>query len=417
MGKQRMIKRCSFGKKLPLRTAVMLIAALWVLSAAGAMADTKLMAVSDLHYLEPSLYRGSDYFLRALRRGDGKATQYGEELMAALYRTVLSERPDALIVTGDLAFNGEQLSHRALAEWFASVEEAGIPVWVIPGNHDINVSEPLGYGDGMVYRVDGTPPEVFAAVYADHLEMGEAGFSYAAKVSDELWVAMTDVAIYQDMAVTPGLFSSRHAAWLEGVLQEARKEGVRVVTATHHGLLAHTELYRDNFVMYGSESMASLCRAYGVKMNLSGHLHIQHIARDDGLADAALGAFCMWPHRYAVVTLREDGTLVYDAKALYGLFLPEGFPDRSREWFAGITADKAKAGLSGIGDEIEMMAEYAARFNLAYFSGTYRKDDPSWTDDPAYALWMSRGNNPFSKYMALVMSEETGDNLRLVIGE
>ena len=30
---------------------------------------------------------------------------------------------------------------------------------------------------------------------------------------------------------------------------------------------------------------------------------------------------------------------------------------------------------------------------------------------------MSRGNNPFSKYMALVMSEETGDNLRLVIGE
>ena len=417
MGKQRMKKPFSLRKKPPLRAAAMLIAALLLLAAAGAAADTKLMVVTDLHYLEPSLYRGSGFFLHALRRGDGKATQYGEELLAALYQTVLSERPDALIVTGDLAFNGEQLSHRALAEWFASVEEAGIQVWVIPGNHDINITAPMGYGDGMVYRVDGTPPEVFAEVYADHLETGDAGFSYVAKVSGDMWVVMTDVAIYQDAAVTPGLFSSRHAAWLEGVLKDAREEGVRVVTATHHGLLVHTELYRDNFVMYGSESMASLCRAYGVKLNLSGHLHIQHIAQEDGLADAALGAFCMWPHRYAVVTLGEDGTLVYDAKALDGRFLPEGILDGSREWFAGITADKAKGGLAGTDAEIEMMAEYAAKFNLAYFSGTYRKDDPSWTNDPAYTLLKAQENTSFIAYMDLVMNEDTGDNLHLELGE
>ncbi len=417
MGKQRM-KRCFFfGLKRLKRAVAMLIAALCVLPSVSAVADTKLMVVSDLHYLDASLYEGSDYFLRALRRGDGKATQYGEELMAALYRTVLSEQPDALIVTGDLTFNGEQRSHRALAEWFKSIEEAGVPVWVIPGNHDINIADPLGYGSGMIYRVDGTTPDVFAEVYSDHLSAGSAGFSYAAKVSGDVWVAMTDVAIYQDGAVTPGLFSSRHAAWLEGVLKEAREQDARVVTATHHGMLVHTELYRDNFVMYGSESMEALCRAYGVKLNLSGHLHIQHIAREDGLADAALGAFCMWPHRYALVTLKEDGTLVYDAKALDRRFLPEGLPDSSREWFAGITEDKAKAGLSGTEAEIDMMAEYAARFNLAYFSGTYRKDDPSWTDDPAYVLWKTQGNSSFIKYMALVMNESSGDNLHLEIRE
>ncbi len=411
-----MNKGCSFWYKPPLRAAALLFAALLALSG-WAAADTRLMVVSDLHYLEPSLYRGSDVFLQALRRGDGKAAQYGEELMNALYQTVLYEHPDALIVTGDLTFNGEKLSHMALAGWFESIEEAGIPVWVIPGNHDINVASPVGYGNGMIYRAEGTSPEAFAAVYADCLETGEAGFSYVAKVSDELWVAMTDVAIYQDTAVTPGLFSSGHAAWLEGVLKNAREEGARVVTATHHSLLVHTELYRDSFVMSGSEKMASLCRTYGVKMNLSGHLHIQHIARDGELSDAVLGAFCMWPHRYALVTLQEDGTLVYDAKALDGRFLPEGLSDRSREWFAGITADKAKAGISGTGDEIEMMAEYAARFNLAYFSGTYSKDDPSWTEDPAYALWKAQGNTSFIAYMGLVMNEDTGDNLHLAIGE
>ncbi|MBQ3975363.1 MAG: metallophosphoesterase, partial [Lachnospiraceae bacterium] len=66
-----------------------------------------IMVVSDLHYLAPSLYRDSGLFLRSLRRGDGKITQYGEELFAALYQEILQEKPDALIVTGDLTFNGE----------------------------------------------------------------------------------------------------------------------------------------------------------------------------------------------------------------------------------------------------------------------------------------------------------------------
>ena len=87
-----MKKPFSLRKKPPLRAAAKLIAALLLLAAAGAAADTKLMVVTDLHYLEPSLYRGSGFFLQALRRGDGKATQYGEELLAALYQTVLSER-------------------------------------------------------------------------------------------------------------------------------------------------------------------------------------------------------------------------------------------------------------------------------------------------------------------------------------
>jgi hypothetical protein len=71
--------------------------------------------------------------------------------------------------------------------------------------------------------------------------------------------------------------------------------------------------------------MASLAARYGVKLNLSGHLHIQHIAREDGLADAALGAFCIWPHRYALVTAGDDGSLVYEARELDSRFLPEGF--------------------------------------------------------------------------------------------
>ena len=90
------------------------------------------------------------------------------------------------------------------------------------------------------------------------------------------------------------------------------------------------------------------------------------------------------------------------------------FPEMSREWFAGITREKASASLTGKEDEIRMMADYAARFNLAYFSGTFREDDASWTEDPAYALWESHPESAFGTYMHLVMAEASGDNLRLV---
>ncbi len=398
------------GSSVLLQIAILLVIAL-CLPAASASAETKLMIVSDLHYLEPSLYEGSELFLQALRQGDGKITQYGEELLSALYRQVLAERPDALIVTGDLTFNGEKKSHEALAKYFRTVEDAGVPVWVIPGNHDINAVRPVGFADGMYYGVEAVTPEDFAAIYADFLEVGEAGFSYIAKINDQIWVVMMDVAFYQEQAQTFGLFTARHEAWLEESLKSAQNEDARVVTATHHSLLAHTEFSKENFLMFGSERMAALAKQYGVSLNLSGHLHIQHIAREEGLADAALGAFCIWPHRYAEVTLSDDGSIRYEAKALSSRFLPEGFPEESREWFAGITRDKVKARLTGTDEEIAMMADYAARFNLAYFSGTYRKEDARWIADPAYALWETQADAAFFPYMKLVMNEATGDNL------
>ena len=394
----------------PTGLAILFVIAL-CLFVSSASAETKLMVVSDLHYLEPSLYQGSELFLRVLRSGDGKITHYGEELLSALYRQILEERPDALIVTGDLTFNGERKSHEALAKFFRTVEDAGVPVWVIPGNHDINAVHPVGFADGLYYRVEAVAPEDFAAIYADFLEPGEAGFSYIAKINDRIWVVMTDVAFYQEQAQTFGLFSARHAAWLEEALKSAQEEGVRAVTATHHSLLAHTEFSRESYLMFGSESMAALAKQYGVGLNLSGHLHIQHIAREESLADAALGAFCIWPHRYAELTLNEDGLLRYEAKSLSSRFLPEGVLEESREWFAGITRDKVRALLTGTEGEIAMMADYAAEFNLAYFSGTYRKEDARWIADPAYALWENQADASFFPYMKLVMNEATDDNL------
>ena len=139
------------------RTAVLFLLVLLLLPAA-CMAETRLMVVSDLHYMAPSLYRDSALFLKVLRRGDGKITQYGDELLNALLAEIRAQRPDALVVTGDLTYNGERKSHEALADWFRSVEETGVPEWVIPGNHDINVAGPVGFSGEDWFPAEAVTP-------------------------------------------------------------------------------------------------------------------------------------------------------------------------------------------------------------------------------------------------------------------
>jgi 3',5'-cyclic AMP phosphodiesterase CpdA len=401
---------------------------LWLLAAlllpllllpAGGLGETRVMAVSDLHYLAPELYEGSDLFLRVLRNGDGKIPQYGEELLDALERTVLREKPDALLVSGDLTFNGEKASHQALAERFALLRQAGVPVWVIPGNHDINTGAARGYTDTGWYWAEGVTEADFMSIYQDFMLYDPAGvqFSYAVPLSASLWAAMTDVSYYQGQAQTFGLFSAGHREWLQGVLERAREAGAEVITVTHHSLIAHTEFMRDIYQMIGFESMLDLVRQYGVRLNLSGHLHIQHAAREAGVTDAALGAFCLWPHRYAVVTLSDDGALHYEARSLDGADLPEGFLEESRAWFLNIAEEKARAGLADASlpeGDADSMAQFAARFNLAYFSGEFHSADPAWRADPAYALWQEKGGS-FGRYLTMVMNEPNGENLKTEI--
>lgn len=385
-----------------------------------ALGETRIMVVSDIHYLAPELYRDSPLFLRALRSGDGKITQCSEELITALEAETEHQRPDVLIVTGDLTFNGERASHEALARVFARIEQSGTPVYVIPGNHDINNGAPRAYSGEEWQYTQGVNEEAFAQIYRDFLREAEGGadanLSYHVEWSDELWLVLADVSYYRGLGQTFGFFSGDHREWLSQVLDAADRAGVRVLTASHHSLIPHTEFSRENYVMLNETVMADLLRAHGVRLNLSGHVHIQHIAGENGLYDAALGAFCMSPHRYALVTLGEDGSLAYEARALCDEHLPEGFQEMSRDWFYSITSDKNRAALASLeipAEEMEIMLDYSARFNLAYFSGTYRSDDPAWREDPGYALWQHYGGGGFGAYLRMVMNEPGGDHLAL----
>ena len=91
---------------------------------------------TDLHYLSPSIVERGEVFEKVYLGGDGKQMNYMSEIPDAFIEDVIKQKPDGLILSGDLTFNGEKKSHEELAEKFKKVEKSGVPVMVIPGNHD-----------------------------------------------------------------------------------------------------------------------------------------------------------------------------------------------------------------------------------------------------------------------------------------
>ncbi len=46
-------------------------------------------------------------------------------------------KPDVLILSGNLSFNGAKASHEGLAAKLKAIEDSGVSVLVMPGNHDL----------------------------------------------------------------------------------------------------------------------------------------------------------------------------------------------------------------------------------------------------------------------------------------
>ena len=124
-----------------------------------------LFVATDLHYLAPELTDHGAYFEKITSRGDGKVMAYSEELVEAFVEQVIDRRPDALILSGDLTFEGERTSHEALADKLARITAAGIPVLALPGNHDLNNTSAARYAGEGYERVDSVTSLEFLDIY------------------------------------------------------------------------------------------------------------------------------------------------------------------------------------------------------------------------------------------------------------
>ena len=103
-------------------------------------ADTgtlKIAVMSDDHYLSPSMIRDTADYTTALN-SDRKMFAESDAILRTMLDAVRQDKPDVLLISGDLTKDGEQECHKALAKALQQLQRdvPGLKVYVINGNHD-----------------------------------------------------------------------------------------------------------------------------------------------------------------------------------------------------------------------------------------------------------------------------------------
>lgn len=273
-------------------------------------APVSIIAASDIHYLSPE-YRG-EYFKEPSAMFDGKLTHYSPEYFDAFLAEVIQKQPDVLILSGDITLNGSMKSHEELIGKLKKVQNSGIQVLVIPGNHDVN-STAGDYTPAEPVTVESASGEDFITMYANFgpaqaISCDSKTFSYMYEAGPYLRFLMIDTN-----SLSKGSVASDTLTWIETQLKEAKKANADVIAVTHQNLHIHNELLYFSYQLYNAEQLLELYEKYDVKLNLSGHIHVQSIVSDTTAPDITIPEI-------AVGSLAIGGTpygeLHYDGKSI-----------------------------------------------------------------------------------------------------
>ena len=158
--------------------------------------DTDFAVMSDIHYYDTSLGTTGAAFEECLA-SDRKLLKQSAELASLAVDRIIESDVKFVLVSGDLTKDGEKINHEKVAEQLQRLVDAGIKVYVVPGNHDVN--NPLA----VKYVGDGTEPvenvlaDDFAEIYkncgyGDALMRDPNSLSYVAEPQDGLWIVALD---------------------------------------------------------------------------------------------------------------------------------------------------------------------------------------------------------------------------------
>jgi len=153
--------------KFNVQKMLWMIIILQLLSFPSMSQGLKVFVASDLHYFDHDLIINDGAALENYIMMDRKMIRESEAITNALIDTILSIHPDVVLIPGDLTKDGELSSHQKLAARFQDLEDIGIKVFVIPGNHDINNPHAYAYDGDNVIPVSGASPDDFSSVYAN----------------------------------------------------------------------------------------------------------------------------------------------------------------------------------------------------------------------------------------------------------
>ena len=286
-------------------------------------ADKKICLLADTHVLSPLLTVDPDEL------ANGKTMQeLSVPIFDQLIQKVINDRPDALLICGDLTRDGEPESHEYVVNKLTEVKSEGIPVFVIPGNHDYAYGEEDGFR--QTYRHFG---------YGDDCEQDANSLSYATS----LFPGLTLIGIGTEKQ---GHARSRSIRFASEQAKAARERGDEVIVMVHQSLIPHfygQEAFMPFSTIDNGEILRDSLINAGVKVVFTGHYHVTDNTRyTDALGreiyDLCTGSPIAYPCDYRILTFDDDvRTLKITTESVTSLEGYDNFPayakDRLQEAF------------------------------------------------------------------------------------
>lgn len=255
----------------------------------------KCIVMSDIHIMSPSLLKADGKAFDRYIAHDRKMLKEGPLLLRTAIHQLLqqAQRPEVVLIPGDLTKDGELVSHRLVADTLLKpLREAGIKVYVIPGNHDVNNPHAVSFDQDSTYRTATVTAEDFAHIYQDYgyneaIARDPYSLSYVTQLNDSLRLIAIDACRYQDndfklnSCVTGGRIQPQTLAFIEQQAAAARQDKCTLIGMMHHGLVSHwkwQDRVMGDYLVKDWKRYAKTFARIGIHIVFTGHFHAQDIA-------------------------------------------------------------------------------------------------------------------------------------------
>ena len=362
--------------------------------------DMNFIVVSDLHYFSPMLFIEGSAIQDYLDH-DRKMLKEGPEILDVTLGEIRNLDLDFVIICGDLTKDGEAVSHGEVTRKLQTLLAGGTPVYVVPGNHDINNGESNRYDGDDTKRVPTVSPQEFENIYhqfgySTALYKDPGSLSFIAEPVEGLWLFALDSCRYRENQedqhhIGDGTFYPNTLMWIEQKLIEAIQKNKAVIGFLHHGVLEH---YNSNEKHYGEyllddfQYISEMLAAYGMRFIFTGHFHAQDITlerwqrsgiKNHFLFDIETGSLVTYPVSWRLIQIRDQEMTTASHRVKSIDSNQDEFQSFARDYTIQRTILLAKEALAGYGvpeeDQVLLSPQIADAY-IAHVQGDEVAPDP-----------------------------------------
>ena len=274
--------------------------------------------ITDTHYLSEKLMDG-DYAVDNFVLVSGRNIKDTPAVLDKVLDEYLHSNINVLLVCGDMTKDGEKQSHIDFVKKLKTLQDKGVRIFAIPGNHDINIPNSVEFKGNKTLPVPNVSPEEFSDIYArcgykGALKYDASSLSYVAALNSKTWLLAIDAAKYTDRPSSSGRILPETEKWIVEVLDEAHAKGIQVIGMMHWGLTEHI-MYQSvvfgDYLVSDWERLRTLFADKGMKAVFTGHFHANDITAftsDEGntIYDIETGTLSAYPFAYRFVELNAE---------------------------------------------------------------------------------------------------------------